>query len=320
MKTVLVDNSLCVYSLRDDANSEDICDYIGALAEAGVQYVEMDFRAAMRLRHLPSGIGYIFRPVDPMFLKLAELFDFNYILLTTADINKNIKTDVPIMLECPLSEDFSPRILDCAQNGIDGNITYFRLRGNFPMADYESVAGWVNVLRGNIIQSVDICPLNEKRTALDSAVKFTASGAESLTLTMGLPKKYCSLEEYCFTLMSVFGVMPDNIKFGPLCRASICQQLIFRNNVSAIPFLADLLDRDIHSLYNVDTGEKVRIAAQLKDSEYIRNTFVSALERMAENQGMSEELYKCISTAIRHFDNGFYNDELLHKKYRGIPN
>lgn len=120
--------------------------------------------------------------------------------------------------------------------------------------------------------------------------------------------------------MSVFGVMPDNIKFDSLCKASVYQQLIFRNNVSAIPFLADLLDRDIHTLYNVDTGERVPIAAQLRDSEYIRNTFVSALERMVENQGMSEELYKCISTAIRHFDNGFYNDELLHRKYRGMLN
>lgn len=320
MSTVLIDNSLCAYSLRDDASSESICDYIRALAQAGVQYVEIDFRAVMRMSHLPEGIGYIFRPVDSMFMRLADLFDFNYILLTLADLNKSIKTDIPIMLECPLREEFSPKVVDYVQTKMDGKVTYLRLRGNFPMTDYEQVSGWVNSLRSNFIQSVDICPLNEKRTALDSAIKFAAANVESMTVTMGLPKKYCSLEEYCFTLMSIFGMLPDNIKLDSLCKASVYQQIIFRNNVSAIPFLADLLDYDIHNLYNIDTGELVPSMARLKDTEYIRYTFVSALERMAESQGISDELYKHISTAIRHFDNGFYNEELLHRKYRGMLN
>lgn len=320
MKTVLIDNSLCAYSLRDDVDPANIRGYIRALAEAGVRYVEMDFRAAMRLDHLPEGIGYIFRPVDPMFMKLTEILDFDYVLLTLADLNKDVGTDTPIMFELPLNAGFSPSLTECVQSILNKNISYIRLRGSFPMAGYDEVAERVETLKRGFFPSVDICPLNELRTALDNALKFTYGGAESLTLTMGLPKKYCSLEEYCFTLLSMYGTLPDDINLPALCKAGVYQQLIFMNSEGAIGYLAELLDRDIHSLYNADTGELVHIAARLKDSEYIRQTYVSALERMAVSEGMPKEFYENISKAIKHFDNGIFNDELLNRKYKGLPN
>lgn len=320
MKTVLIDNSLCSYSLRDDVDPANILAYIRALAEAGVGFVEIDFRAAMRLDHLPEGIGYIFRMVDPMFIKLTEIFDFNYVLLTLADLNKDFSVSTPIMLELPLSSSVSSLSVECIQRFLGREISYLRLRGNFPLEGYDKFSEWAVALRRGFFPSVDICPLNERKTALDTALKFTYGNAESLTLTMGLPKKYCSLEEYCFTLLSMYGTLPDDIRLPALCRAGVYQQLIFKNSEGAISYLSELLDRDIHCLYNADTGERVHVAARLKDSEYIRQTYQSALERMAVSEGMPREFYENVSKAIKHFDYGIFNEELLNKKYKGLPN
>ena len=73
MKTVIADNSLCANAIFDNAKREDIYNYIEMLAAAGVKYVELDFRTVMKMRELPRGVGYIFRLVDPMFMRLTEV-------------------------------------------------------------------------------------------------------------------------------------------------------------------------------------------------------------------------------------------------------
>lgn len=321
MKTVLADNSLCAYPLRDDADPELIYSYILALKSAGVKYVELDFRTLMKVRRLPENMRYIFRMVDPMFLPLAEHFDFSYIVITYSDLKKNIKTNIPIMAEVPYIEDGMERLPRLAQSSVEGKLAAFRVRCGFeygaPRKIFEIYRG---LCRSLAPYPIDICPLNNYRTALDTALKFTAANADSLTLTAGLPLRYCSLEEYLFSFMTMFNGVPSEYDIHSLGKVSVYRSRIFLNGEPALPKLLDTLESDIHLLKNVDSGGRVGMRVSLKDTEYLNRAFVSALEKMALEENIPSDLFEDISDAIKHYDRGLYNDELLRKKRRGLLN
>lgn len=321
MKTVLIDNSLCAYTLRDDASPEHIYKYIKALADAGVRYVEIDFRTIMKLRDLPKEIGYVFRLVDPMFLSVAELFDFDYILVTFADVRRKIKTDIPMMLELPVMNKLSGQVLRYAASQVDGRITAVRIRGSCPLMEHEEAARYVARLKNEFPVPLDFCPMNDNRTALDSAVKLSLANADSLTLSMGVSERFCSLEEYFFTLMSVYNMKPKEFSSGPLCAATVFHSNIFRSGHSnGIIRYMDILDHDIHFLRNADTGERVSLRVGLKDTEYIHRGFLTALERMAKDENIPDDIFKDLNEAVRHYDTDFYSPGLMKKKHRGLLN
>ncbi|GEM_PF-464211 len=324
MKTVLTDNSLCAYTLYDGASAEHISKYIQSLAKAGVRYVEIDFRTLMKLRELPDGIGYIFRLVDPMFLGLTELYDFDYVLLTLPDVRRLIKTEVPVMLEIPAADDpekYSSKLLQYASKLVDGTITAVRIRGAQPLSDLGSVFNAVRFLKNEFPVPIDVCPTNDYKTALDNAVKFTSASIDSLTLTMGITEKYCSLEEFFFTLMSTYGSLPHGLSLSPLCAATVYHRCIFRNRCGdGIMRYMDILEHDIHFLRNVDTNNPVKLRMGLKDTEYLHRTFETALEQMAKDEEIPDDLFADLSSAIREYDGDFYNAELLNLKRKGLLN
>ena len=321
MKTVLTDNSLCAYPLRDDADPDLVFNYIRALKSAGVRYVELDFRTLMKLRRLPEGVDYIFRMVDPMFMSLTDIYDFRYIVITYKDLGKKIKTNVPVMFESPYVKGSINVIPDLVKGCVDGELGALRVRWGF---EYETPEGIMDIYKelvnGYRPYPIDICPLNNYKTSLDTALKFTAAGVDSLTLTAGLPSKYCSLEEYLFALMTVFDSLPSELDIQSLGRVSVYRSRIFQTGEQALPKLLDTLDRDIRCLKNADTGHAVPMRVSLKDSEYLNHTFVTALEKMADAQEIPYDIFKELTEAIKHFDSGMYNEDLLHRKRSGLLN
>lgn len=319
MKTVLIDNSLCAYPLCDNADPDLIYNYIVALKDAGVKFIELDFRSLMKLKALPEGVKYIFRMVDPMFMRLTGFFDFSYIILTYTDLKHRIKTDVPVMFEAPLIRGNMSKAARFVRGRIDGELTAFRVRSDFELAEpFETVKLYRELGTELTPLSVDICPLNGSKTALDAALKFTAANADSITLTAGLPTRYCSLEEYIFAMMSVFDGLPDEISINSLGKVSVYRSVIFQTGEQALPKLLDLLDHDIRTLKNADTGDRVRMRVSLKDTEYLNRRFVSSLERMAMDENIPENVFRNIEKAVKHFDSGVYNNELLQLKRRGL--
>lgn len=321
MKTVLTDNSLCAYTLFDNAEPEYIYKYIQSLAKAGVRYVEIDFRTLMKLRELPRGIGYIFRLVDPMFLSVADLYEFDYMLVTFADVRRKIKSNIPVMLELPVLDSYSRRVLQYAEQETDSRITAVRIRGSHPLMTCEEASRLVTSLKNEFPVPLDFCPLNDNRTALDGALKLTLAGADSVTLTMGLTERYCSLEEYLFSFMSVYDTLPKELSLGPLCGATVYHRYIFRNgHGDGISHYMDILDHDIHFLQNADTGERVKMRISLKDTEYLHKKFISALERMARNEEIPDDIFGDLDNALKRCGGDLYNSELLNRKRRGLLN
>lgn len=282
MKTVLIDNSLCSLTINDDAEAADINRYICALAQTGVRYVEIDFRALMKLRRLPDGIGYIFRPVDPMFLKFTEIFRFDYVALTVTDITKYPKIGIPAMLSLPLPGSFmdrSPReIVQCAEDMIGSPITSLRIRGDFPLITAGDADKYIDFMKRRVAIPVDICPTNSCRTALNTAMNFWGR-ADSVTVTMGLSERYCSLEELMITFLTMYGGCPDDLNMSGLCRAAALHTRVFKNSlVSEIPELVKVFEDDFRLLLNADTGEQVSVGNVPTAQRRFSQTFADFLK------------------------------------------
>lgn len=282
MKTVLIDNSLCTLTIKDDARPDDIARYIGALAETGVKYVEIDFRALMKLRRLPEGIGYIFRPIDPMFMRFTEVFRFDYIALAVNEITKYSRIDSPVLLMLPLPGNYMtkfPReIVQCAENLVGGQVTSVRIRGDYPLISAKDAAQYIDLLKKRISIPVDICPTNGRLTALNTAASFFGRGADSITVTMGSSERYCSLEEMMIAFLTMYGGCPRDLNMPGLCKAAVFHTRVFKNSVvSDIPELLKVFDGDFSSLMNADTGEMVLPAAPTQERRFSQ-TFADFLK------------------------------------------
>lgn len=314
MGTALIDNSLCVFTLRDDASPEHIYSYIETLGKSGVKYVELDFRAVMKLRSLPTNVGYIFRMIDPMFLKLCEIFKFDYLHLGMNDIKKNIKTDVPIMLGFDAGETVSSEAFRYSNQIMDGNVTAVRMRGSFPMMTQSEAERYIFGLKSTVPVPIDICPMNGRKNALDTSLKFAQSGVDSLTLTMGYTDKYCSLEEYFFTLLTVYEKLPRQYSVSSLCKAAVYQKYIFKNCGDKLSEILHVIDHDILHLKNADTGESVKMRAKIKDMGILYKSYTSAFEKMADNSGIPEDMFGFLEEAIKRFDATLYDEILVNRK------
>ncbi len=314
MKTVITDNSLCTLPICEGAKPEHIYKYIEALAETGVRFVELDFRTVMKMNELPDGINYIFRLSDPMFSELTEVFDFSYVLVTIADFKDRIRIkNTPVIMEFPAVNKISRQMLALAQQQIPSRIEMVRMRGSFQYMSQSDAAKYVFSAKNTVPVPIDICPMNKAKTALDCALKFSRANVDSLTMCMGLSQNYASIEEYLFTLMSVHETLLKEYNMAALCKAAVYHQLVFGPHSSdSISYIMHLLDRDIMSLKNADTGKRVKMKVQLKDKMMLQKNFVSTLENFINNEEIPEDFAIDIYDAIKRFDTTLYNTDLSY--------
>lgn len=302
MKTVFIDRSLCSGRLRENVRAEHIFNYIKALADAGVRYVELDFHTIMKLHELPDGIGYIFRMRDPAFAQLMDVFDFSYVTVTLDDIRKRFKLSAPAIMELPARTRLSHGLLRLINSQLDGKTGMIRLCGDFGLMPVQEAAGFVLGLKNSVTVPVDLCPTNDGKTALDSAVKFSLTGADSVTLCTGASRRFASLEEYMFTMMSVYSTIPHDLNLAAVLRASVYRRLVFDGARDCVGEIMRLIDHDISGLINVDTGEQSKLHVALRDSQLLHRYFATALERMAQEEEIPEDILDEITGALAHFD------------------
>ncbi|MBP0983462.1 MAG: hypothetical protein J6A19_07020 [Oscillospiraceae bacterium] len=313
MKTVITDNSLCTLPIDERAKPEHIFKYIQALAETGVKYVEIDFRTVMKMQELPEGIGYIFRLGDPMFKELTAVFDFSYVLVTIQDLKERVSIGhTPVIMEFPAIRGLSRQLLRLAQGQISGPISMVRLRGSYPVMEPEAVGKMVWQAKNSVTVPIDLCPMNAKKAALDTAIKASRAGIDSLTMCMGRAKNYASIEDYLFALMTIHDVLPKEFSLSALCKAEIYHRLVFgERSTDCITDIMKLIDYDIQNLINADTGEQVKMRVTLKDKMLLRHTYVTALQKFAEEEDIPEDIAADFFDAIAHYDSNCFNPELL---------
>lgn len=320
MKTILIDNSLCVFTLRDDVNPEYVYRYIASLGESGVRYVELDFRAAMCLRELPDNMKYVFRLLDPMFMKLCEVYDFDYIHLTLGNLKHKVKTDIPIMLGLPSGDKISAKFFYLAKRLVGGDVTAVRLRESFPVMPPEKMEEYVSHLKNTVPVPIDICPMNAKKTALDAALKLTQSKVDTLTLTLGKTDNFCGLQDYFFALLMMFNKLPPECSLSALCRAAVYHRYIFKDSGDFITDLFKLFERDGRLLTNADSGGRVGLKMGIRNPDLMSRRFETALEKMAESEEIPDDIFACIDDAIKCFDVSLYERETLNERKQAFLN
>ena len=325
MKTVLIDNSLCALSIRDDAEAADISRYISALAQTGVKYVEIDFRALMKLRHLPEGIGYIFRPIDPMFLKFTEVFRFDYVALSVPEVSRYPKINAPVLFSLPISGDFMNKspcdIIKCAEDVIRSKVTSVRIRGDFPLLSMAEADRYLDFLRRRVAVPVDICPTNGRMTALNTAINFYNSNTDSVTVTMGSSNKYCSLEELMITFLTMFGGCPGDLSMTGLCKAAALHTQVFNSSIgSDIPDLVNVFENDFRFLRNADTGERVFSNEPPKRKRRFSQSFRDFLKGIKSDWDIRDDEFPFLEEAAESYAAALYNnynDKDIRKKSFG---
>lgn len=317
MKTVITDNSLCTLPISESAKPQHIYKYIEALGETGVHYVELDFRTVMKMEQLPDNVQYIFRLGNPMFAELTEVFDFSYVLLTVHDFKDRIKLrNTPVIMEFPAVSKLQPQLLQLAQSQVNTKISMVRLRGSFPYLTPKDARSYIFGAKNAVPVPIDVCPMNKAKTALDAAIKFSMANVDSLTMCMGLSNNYASIEEYLFTLMSTHETLLKEFNMAALCKAAVFHKLVFgQHSVDSISHIVALLDRDILSLRNVDTGNRVPMRISLKDNKVLRKNFVSALESFINNEEIPEDYAYDISEALRKFDATLFDTDIMYSGF-----
>lgn len=319
MKTVLTDRSLSMYTLAERVDPKHIFGYISALRDAGIRYIEMDFRTVMKMQELPDGVKYIFRVTDPAVAYLSEAFDFDYVLVSINDLRHPLQVSLPVIAEIPGSF-ITPVLVALLREQTRGKLAMVRIRDSFPMMTQVEALQLVNRMRASVTVPVDFCPTNDRRTALDTAIKLSLINADSVSMCMGKNNVHASIEEFMFTLLSVYDTIPKEFDISALCRAAVLHQVIFRNRPDSISEIMKLLDRDISGLINADTGERVRMHVALRDSQFLRKTFVSALEKLAKEENIPPDIMQDMTNAIHHFNMELFDEELLKPQNKGLLN
>ncbi len=316
MKTVITDNSLCTLPISEHAKSEHIYRYIEALGEMGIKYVELDFRTVMKMSELPENVGYIFRLGNPMFAELTEVFDFSYVLLTVHDFKEKIRVrGTPAIIEFPAVKQLSNQLVAVAQHQLETQIAMVRLRGSYSLMRKEEAGKYISGCKSAVPMPVDFCPMNKFKTALDTALKFSAARADSLTMCMGLPNNYASIEEFFFTLMSVHESLPEEYSISAMCKAAVYHQVVFGpGSADSISYIMSLLDNDILHLRNADTGKRVPMAVTLKNKMLLQRNFVSALENFIDSEEIPDDFAYDITEAIKRYDVSLINTDIMYNR------
>ena len=312
MKTVIIDNSLCALPFSDKVQPEMIFRYLEALGNAGVKYAEIDFRTVMKMHELPDNIGYIFRLTNPMFAELTSVFDFDYVSVTLKDLKKSVRLSAPVIMEFPGMTKVPNELLGLAQRQLSSKIAMIRLRGSFGLMSFEESAELVRQAKNAVPVPIDFCPLNARRTALDVALKCSLANADSVTMGLGLPKNFASFEEYLLEMMSFDSRIPQEFNLQAVCTAAVYHKLIFGEARDGITQVMELLDRDIESRVNVDTGERVRVRVRHRDFALVQRHFACAVERMAQQEEIPEDLAAEIFEAIKKYDASLYESDLSY--------
>jgi len=76
----------------------------------------------------------------------------------------------------------------------------------------------------------------------------------------------------------------------------------------------ELLDRDILTLRNADTGRRVPMRMALKDKMLLHKNFISALERFIDNEEIPDDFAYDIDQAIKRFDASLFDNEIMYSK------
>lgn len=322
MKTVIIDNSLCTLPIDEGASPELISRYIHALAETGVKYVEVDFRTVMKMQELPDCVEYIFRLGDPMFAQLTQAFDFRYVVVTMQDLRDELNVgNTPVILEIPKLEGFNRRIQALAQKFISGPISMIRVRNSFSFMTIEQARELVWKAKNAFTVPIDICPMDAKKTALDTALKVSNASVDSMTLCMGKSKSYASLEDFLFTLTLVFGSIPKEFSVPALCKAEAYHRLVFGlRSADRITEIMENVDYDISHLTNTDTGDRVKMHVSLKDRMMLCRSYVTALQRFTEEEDIPEDIAQEIFDAIDHFDMSLFDRLFVQDEKNKILN
>ena len=311
MRTVICDNSLSTQKINYGIPAEIIYKYITVLGELGVSYVELDHNIALKMQELPDSVKYIYRVSDPMYIRVMDIFDFDYVLLTPDTLDpKNVPT-CPVIFELEGYNATDKMTLNLANSVLERRIsvvqfnTCFGLRCNLSGTEMDlmqqgDVSRFIRTLKNAITVPIGICAHDNTKNALDFSMKAVNARADMVTFGLGACEEYAALDEYLFRKM--VSEHDDRSVMEKICKAAFFHKIIFDSPKDLFMSILRQIDVDILQLRNVDTGEHIGTGITLNESATLGHIHRSVLERFIDEEEIPDDFAEDIRAAIEKYD------------------
>ncbi|MCL1903450.1 MAG: hypothetical protein FWF94_03420 [Oscillospiraceae bacterium] len=328
MKTVLIDKSLTKmkfnHSFGDDNDIKRMLFmYVCALTEAGASYIEVDFDTIVRLPKPSGAENYIFRIGRPEEFVVANALSFAYAVIPLRFSYILPKIEIPAILEIDTGDSDIFEVLQIVSSNIDlSPYSMIRITGNFDSDIISSVIG--NYRRKTIIP-IDICPKNNRLSALNSAISAVIAESDSVTARFGDSNNFASLEEVLIMLSSLHRIIVSPNYLEGICKASLFLSMLSTEaDCSNLTMMMKKYMYGTHRIENIDAAlnkDEIelrqllgsRIRSDLGKTPVRMNSAERVLNSLGLEKEISEQIVKVIDNCNVKLFKGI-NDE-NDKKY-----
>lgn len=305
MKTSLIDRSLVGLNFREITNKTDVYMYADSLVKAGVNYIELDLNALSRLPKPSGSENYIFRIERPDECVIANALPFAYAVLPLHLSYLISKIQIPIILEVKIGDVDPIILLKIIADNIDlTKVSLLRLLGDFSLMPNQ-FDELIKKIRSKYAFSIDICPTNNSLMALSSSIIAYAACVNSITLNFGDNKTFASLEEFFFSLATMYRIIINKNYITGICRAAMLLFLIGENCKNNI--------NNIIKHYNINSNDVVLIDGKEKAGDDVLKKRVFSEKRLSDAP-FDEELSEKMTEVLKEYSIDFYSNNPVQKK------
>jgi len=321
MKTVLIDRSLVGMNYIDNpgfsVDKKAMFMYAQSLCEAGAAYVEVDFEAVMRLPKPSGAENYIYRLSSPEEFVVANALNFAYAVVPLAYSYVLSRLELPVILEIDTGDvpiaggktDSIGEILRIVSSNIDFSmINMIRLTGDF---EPDLIPEIIGKYRRRLVIPIDICPCNNRLTALSSVVAAYQSNSDAVTVSFADNEKFASLEEVLIMLSAIFKIIvcPDYLE--GICKASLFSSMICEEKVTNLSMMMRkymYCPLDIENIDNSVNNSPGRPLPQAKKHKTMHPA-ARVLYSMGIEREMSDSIIKVLESSNMEISGNFEEDD-----------
>jgi len=306
MKPVLIDRSLVNIKFRDDTDKKEAFAYICSIAEAGASYIELGLDALSKLPKPGGSEKYIYRLSDAEEYIIANAFAFSYAVVPLSLSYITNKLNLPIILEIDIDGPDIFEVLPVIASNLDfSRLNMLRLTGEF---DPETLPQNIARYRRRMTLPLDICPRNNRLTALSSAIAAYRSQADAVTLSFGDDENFAALEEFLIMIAAVYRIYVSGEYLSGICKATMIASLIAEVRYTN---LAMMMKKYMYCPFNIENADFVSKQGRrvtLKNTLNDMPAAARALSALGLERELSEEIIAVLKGCNIELASRSYNE------------
>ncbi|MDR0223247.1 MAG: hypothetical protein LBI38_06940 [Oscillospiraceae bacterium] len=300
MKPVIIDKSLVGMNFYESAEKKEVFFYVCSLAEAGASYIELGLEAAVKLPKPNGSEKYIYRINGAEEHIIANAFEFAYAVVPLKYSFVIPKLTLPVILEIDVDGADVFETLGLVAGNLDfSRVNMIRLTGNF---EPEQLSKIIFDYRRKMVLPIDVCPKNDRLSALSSAIAAYTANFDSVTVCFGDSDSFASLEELLIMLSAVHKIIISRDYLTGICKASLLSAVIAETKITNLSVMMRKYMYCPLDIENIDGKDGIRRSRPFGQNRFRR---VPAVEKAVRALGIEREISESIIKALNGCDMGF---------------